>query len=572
MIGNPHMRKGIPGARTLTEMVPSPSWNYSHVKEGAMTEDIIQSILRVYRKYKGDTRRIARRFKGQTISEVIQKVHAWIVQEIDYVLDPTEGDIHYQFVKRPSVSLKHGFGDCKSYSILAGSILHNLGIPFKFRFTGYEKGGDFTHVYLVVGSQNLALDPCIQQPFLQRRFEEKIDFDMETRLVEITGIGKAFSKYSIGEAPKNIEELIDSYGIENIPEGLFDLVALKEGLELENKISQGMPRVSGPGQRAEANNLIDAIDDAILSFGNPKEVELIGDDFEKGAYAANYQSKKGDLGKGIRKKLAAKRKQSRVSRIQNGGIQVSNIGGGKVKNFFKKIANKTKDFIKKTNPVILASKAILQVLLPKASPFFLYLFIKPGQEIPSEVARKRAVAQRVKKFIVDGLGMKDTTFQQLVRNGIMKQSGATPETILNRFRSGQISGIGAFPVAVAVNFAVQIISRIANAIKKKKGNLDKLSVADAPNPNDFIDKVNNVVTKTKNTFNKVKDTFSRGRDSSPSNPSDASPGDFRASSEIMPTTPAKPVKPSPDRSGGGNNGLLIGLGLAVVGYLALNKG
>jgi len=135
-----------------------------------------------------------------------------------------------------------------------------------------------------------------------------------------------------------------------------------------------------------------------------------------------------------------------------------------------------------TAPVRLIAKVILEVTLPKAAPFFLYTFLTDAQaaKAPAKVKAKRDKANKFKGFIINTIGMKDAHFSQIIRNGIKKKTGKTPETLLAAYITGKVSGIGFVALIPVVMELVQQIAKIFG--KKFDGNL---SEADAPAENDF---------------------------------------------------------------------------------------
>jgi len=120
------------------------------------TSDIIEAILKCHELYKSDSEGIAQKLKGNTVFGTCQNIHDYILKNVTYKLD--ESGI--QFAKRPNRTLTERLGDCKSMSLLTASILHNLGIPFSFRFASYD-GAEYTHVYIIVHDKNqtIVIDP-----------------------------------------------------------------------------------------------------------------------------------------------------------------------------------------------------------------------------------------------------------------------------------------------------------------------------------------------------------------------------------------------------------------------------
>ena len=69
-----------------------------------------------------------------------------------------EDEGNKQYLKTPARILRDGKGDCKSFSIFFASCLHCLGIPFVFRFVGFnaQRPRTYTHVYVVANPNTSA--------------------------------------------------------------------------------------------------------------------------------------------------------------------------------------------------------------------------------------------------------------------------------------------------------------------------------------------------------------------------------------------------------------------------------
>ena len=101
-----------------------------------------------------------------------------------------------------------------------------------------------------------------------------------------------------------------------------------------------------------------------------------------------------------------------------------------------------------------ARKAINEQL-PGYAPFFLYTFINDPKllsKLPAAVKIKRDKALYYRKIIVGKLGIADTTFDQVVRNGIMQSFQMTPENTIAKWirdTNFQVGFLGAILGAAA---------------------------------------------------------------------------------------------------------------------------
>lgn len=82
----------------------------------------------------------------------------YVYDEVTYV--PDEGD--YQDIRTPQRSLRDHVGNCVDYTVLIGSLLYALDIPFNIKVAEIEKEQGFEHVYIV--TDKYIMDPCIGQP------------------------------------------------------------------------------------------------------------------------------------------------------------------------------------------------------------------------------------------------------------------------------------------------------------------------------------------------------------------------------------------------------------------------
>jgi hypothetical protein len=182
-----------------------------------------------------------------------------------------------------------------------------------------------------------------------------------------------------------------------------------------------------------------------------------------------------------------------------------------------------------TAPQRLIIKGILEVTLPKSAPFFLYLFLNDQKildKCPAKVRTKRAKATHIADFIVNGIGMKRPHLMGILRNGIMKHYGKSPENVIADQLKG-IAGIGV--IAEAVKMVIDIIGKIISLIpgKKKSKDLD-VSTNDAPDASDFgaeiIDPVTGKPVPKADLANDIKNQSSDSFDPAGSGSGDMSQG------------------------------------------------
>lgn len=138
--------------RTIRKAPVKLTWQ----KKNWSTNDIIKMLQEVDKKDAIDLELFAQSFKTNSIKKTSRKIWQFIRQNIRYEND----GYNFQHIKTPAALWKTKIGDCKSFSVFAGAILQNLRIPYKYRFVSYSDDSQPTHVFVVVpnGNKEIILD------------------------------------------------------------------------------------------------------------------------------------------------------------------------------------------------------------------------------------------------------------------------------------------------------------------------------------------------------------------------------------------------------------------------------
>jgi hypothetical protein len=505
-------------------------------KDG-QTYDIIREILDTDKLSSLDTAAFAPYLRGKDLLDTLSNVWHFVKQNIRYKLDP----IGYQYVKTPARTWADKYADCKSYSIFIASLLKNLGIPFHYRFTSYIQNGDFTHVYVIVPSNgNEIIVDCVMPRFnAQKPFARKKDYDM-TQISRLSGLGQLSTKI-IDLGPKPIGEitegemdlllardrLLTEKQIVEKNRGIGTLTAEKyhDSIDMiDDALVAANEYINGISDDIDTDFALIARQAVSGEYSTAHEIMGIG--------AVNRLAFRKAKRKGLKlKRTHIKKRLTKAQRAKIWGLPELS-GNNPTVGFLKKIAKKIKGAVKKvakatakvakgaakgvakgakgvakgvakgakavakgakvvvkaavkvvTAPLRLLAKGVLEVTLPKSAPFFLYLFITDPKllaKMPASVQAKRRKSEKIADFIVNGIGMKRSHFMAIVRNGIMKHYGKSPENVLAEMTKG-IAGIGIIPIAV-VSALISIIQKIGKLLGKKG---ESVSASDAPDPNDF---------------------------------------------------------------------------------------
>jgi len=156
------------------------------IVEDQSTTDIIEAICNAHNKYVNEYSKISSFFKASTPRQTGKKIFDFLKNNVNYQIEVSDR----QTVKSPAAILTNGYGDCKHYSLFAGGILQNLGIPFAYRFASYKIfNAEPQHVFVVInpGTANeIFLDPVLDE------FDKKKPYtyakDKKMAIYSISGI------------------------------------------------------------------------------------------------------------------------------------------------------------------------------------------------------------------------------------------------------------------------------------------------------------------------------------------------------------------------------------------------
>ncbi len=153
-------------------------------KGKAHLSDTLKLIQQMIHQTLDDTKVLALKLKGRNVLETCKNIWQFVYGHIQYKMDATG----IEQVRRPSrtwVDRKTGV-DCDCYTVFIGSILTNLGIPFKMRITKYGGKQHFQHIYPVVltgDNKHITID-CVTDRFdYEAPYSEKRDIGIKDALI-----------------------------------------------------------------------------------------------------------------------------------------------------------------------------------------------------------------------------------------------------------------------------------------------------------------------------------------------------------------------------------------------------
>lgn len=177
------------GLVAKTKRVISPKKEYLHLISGIgslentnpiITTDgdidrTLREMSKIVKKYKGDTTKLAKALKGNTLNQTLKNIFDFVYRYIQYIPDHR----YTEQLRRPLRTLHDQKGDCDCYSILIASILENLGIDYRFRVTAYSDPSRFQHVYIIVPTKNgryYTVDPVLDNYNEEKDYSNKKDY------------------------------------------------------------------------------------------------------------------------------------------------------------------------------------------------------------------------------------------------------------------------------------------------------------------------------------------------------------------------------------------------------------
>lgn len=171
--------------QTARKYVNPPKFQTLPLVEMARTSDIMKAVVDACNADKNQVTALAPHFRKATILETCRAVYDFLRNNVQYVPD----DIRKMIIKTPERLLHDGFADCKGFSIFTKCVLDKLGIPCFFRFVGYNKDKEATHVYVVAIGENgnIPIDACIDKFNYELPYNHNTKKDMATSIVKMNG-------------------------------------------------------------------------------------------------------------------------------------------------------------------------------------------------------------------------------------------------------------------------------------------------------------------------------------------------------------------------------------------------
>ncbi len=140
------------------------------VHRQADVQDIIDTILRADGMSTQFTRRFAPFLKGTNDYQTLKNIWSFVRRYIRYEKDRAGNEV----VKSPGRTWEDRFADCKSMSVMVGSLLKNLSYRYYYKVAFYNPDNpEQGHIYpiaILPGGQEVVLDA------VHHTFDEEVSF------------------------------------------------------------------------------------------------------------------------------------------------------------------------------------------------------------------------------------------------------------------------------------------------------------------------------------------------------------------------------------------------------------
>lgn len=425
------------------------------IKKNGNTADIISVVISTYNTYYQQVNDLAQSFKSDGFAETCKRIFDSVINNVRYIEDP-DG---LQLVKNPARLMKDGTGDCKSMAIYVASCLRCLGIDHFFRFVSFG-GSEYTHVYVIAIQDNkqIIIDPVVRingSPVFD--FEQNYSFKKDMRgtdIYQLTGINKTKNSQNIGNAPA--VALYLGTRPEMYSKAKMSLLSFLDLYIEEAQI------ITDQKALLEKYNDLNKISLAIYAL----EKSESKDQFIQACYVIASMSVAGYFSlSSINESVISDTLQSLYNSFDNynGDLQVYD---GNLLHFLTDNAIIFFDENRISGIGSSAKQAEIAAKIKESAMYYIYKYIPESDfsKYPITVLKKRAVQADVYDYVDSVDTYNNSSIQaNLVRSGIIAQTGKTPEDFLNskNLNEYKLNGIGVVQILVVIGVIQGILSIIS---------------------------------------------------------------------------------------------------------------
>lgn len=199
------------GNPTLVEVMsylPPAMGSDQLMMESQNTNDLAKAIAKSHQDNLKYAKKIAFLFRGYDDQETARNIFNFIKKYIPYTIEPGERQCT-KTLPRMLDDARNGIGsDCKMYSVLTGTILKTLKIPFKYRLAGYSTNYP-QHIYCK--TDKYTIDAVLPH----FNYEKPYNYKKDMALYNLAGtdqIGKWTPKTEFGKKIRKATDKLQAAG------------------------------------------------------------------------------------------------------------------------------------------------------------------------------------------------------------------------------------------------------------------------------------------------------------------------------------------------------------------------
>ena len=256
------LQRTLRSGKEYDALIPKTTCKSTSLGNGE-TDFSMRKMAEVVAKFNYQTEKVADKLERDSLALTVAAIKDFVFNHFQY-----KADTEIQLIRTPSCSWhqRNSGIDCKSYSIIASSILTNLGIPHAFRKIkqpGYNSTS-WTHVYVVVPiattGEYYVIDGTLPEA-AEPQFTEFKDLDMRHEMLNggvsagmnaglnatnweqiYKGIGYAEQAASAGTNSGKLLDLANMRG-KNFAEKLWNALKYSKSAFPASKLEQTINRI-----------------------------------------------------------------------------------------------------------------------------------------------------------------------------------------------------------------------------------------------------------------------------------------------------------------------------------------
>jgi len=236
--------------RKFNHLIKKASGTDVFVKNGNVLETV-ESCIEIIAEHFREVEELASMLQGDNMKASCKNIFDFSYKYLQYHKDedgteqlrtPARSWLDGQ-MRFKQKGIKSAGIDCDDYSIFVGSLLKNLGIPFKLRITKYDGKKNFQHIYVIVpalgdSEDEIVIDPVLSKFDYQKPYSfEQSNFDMSpVQMAGLKGIDGLTGSSSLG-LPISVLSGIDLAGGHQAQADHEELIAIVSGVDFDDAIN-----------------------------------------------------------------------------------------------------------------------------------------------------------------------------------------------------------------------------------------------------------------------------------------------------------------------------------------------